>query len=475
MTRYLPFLKYFHWFKDDPKTCKNIFRLILGSAFQSALIIFLQIINIWIINHFLRDVNALNGAVLAFSVYNIMLFAIYSVNQGSNILIGQMQGVNNEAKIKELFRFKIMYSITVWAIAFIVIKSVGETNLLNLIAGTLVSNKDATVQLTLTDGGIILDWIMWSSLFYLFSLSIYSTLRVHHKIKMCVFGSLLAIVINVILVIALINGFNTGTDLGVRGLGIALLITRSAEFLLLVIYLAIIRPEWIKQWYIPFISKWTFQQGFKFSAFLLITDLTYPVFIVLQQALVARTGNLDLFTALNVVSTALELFFATLTGFYAAAPIYVGAYNSSGQILKSKENAEKIIIVAFIFITVLLLFAVTSFFWYAKLFRVLTPQAAHYTSWFILGSLIGGAIYAYALQMIIILRSRGYLITASLVEEPVNAAVSLPLLYILLNFSSIDYAYSMFMIPIIAGFFIFVVTYLSYRLYKWHKPIPINV
>ena len=472
------FLKWLHWLKDDKKTCKKMFVITFGSAIQSIFLVMLMLSSTFIIAHYLpKDHAALNGASIAISVFTLMLFMVYSANQGCNILIGQVKGVKDVNKVKELVRYKFILSaciITVWILIF---KLVGENRILSLVLGPLditgVHDPDFRAEI-LKNGTIFLNWLIWSIIPFIVSLIIYSTSRVHGHIKMCITGAIIALCINVVLALWLVGAFHDGTNLGIKGTGIAILVTRIIECFVLIVSVVISQPKWSPGLNFWTVSKWTIKKGLFFTGAIMVSDILFPVFLILQQAIVARAADRlndpNILTAVNAVTISSDLLFSILLGFYSVGPLFIGAKIAGGQITKSKENAEKMLIVAFLMILGSLIIGCTEFWWWAPSFN-LQGEAARYCSWFILGSVVGMAIYGWGLQMLILLRTRGYILTASICEEPVNMIVFLPFIYCFFRYTHVDPAITLCLAPIIAAIFLFTAAWIPYHKYKWYKPI----
>lgn len=97
----------------------------------------------------------------------------------------------------------------------------------------------------------------------------------------------------------------------------------------------------------------------------MVSDILFPVFLILQQAIVARAADRlndpNILTAVNAVTISSDLLFSILLGFYSVGPLFIGAKIAGGQITKSKENAEKMLIVAFLMILGSLIIGCTEF------------------------------------------------------------------------------------------------------------------
>lgn len=463
-------MKYLRWFKEDPKTCWNIVRIIGPSALQGFIISLASISDIFVISNFLKSNDALNGAAITIALLIFAAAIIFGTNQAGNIFIGRLRGDNRTQDIKKIVFYQMIFGFFGYLSLLALFFAIGERRILQVILGA-EGPKNGNINDILNQGVIFFRVVTWSVLPFAFSNVIYSVSRVYGHVWFSVLCSFITVFTNIVLSILLVGGMTHKINLGITGVGAATIISRFLELCILIGYLIWTKPEWIPNWQSCRINFKMLKKFMLSISVAWINIAVYPLFLIIQQGIVARVGDNELLAGVNSCNTAAELFFTTLLGFSAVSPLFIGKYIGAGKIQMSKDNAEKVLLVSWVLILSMMIIFFTAAFWWGHLFKSLDePQSQMYVRWFMMGLALGSTFYALGLQYFIIMKSRGYIILASLTEELLADTCYLIVMYLLLNVSGLSYQYSLFITPF-SYIVVFVIGFALFKFLKWHRPL----
>lgn len=165
----------------------------------------------------------LSASSLANQVFFIVSLAIGGIASGANVLVAQAWGKHDIQKIHRVlaytYRMALGLVLVVSALALIFPRPIMS-----------IFTTDAEV---ITQGTVYLKIIAWSYLFYGLTAVTTGVLRAVHTVKIAMFGSALAMVVNVFLNWVLIFGKLGAPKMGIAGAALATLIARICEFLLI--------------------------------------------------------------------------------------------------------------------------------------------------------------------------------------------------------------------------------------------------
>lgn len=464
-------MRYLIWLRKDPKTCKQILAIIGPVALQALIIAVPTFIDILIISTYIKNTSALNGAAIAGSLVSFAAVIITSVQQAGNIFIGRLYGRRMREEVKAVSFYRILISFLAYGFFIALIFIIGDQRLLQLILGfkysTTVNNN------IIQAGNTYFSYMVLANIPLVISLFIYTSSRVYGKVWFAVIITIIKESINIIFSILLVGGFTAVINLGVKGVALGTVISSCVEFLILCCYIYKTQPVWWPSWHSWRIHPELLKKFLLAVFFVWFNAVLYPIYLAVQQTVVAHIGNKNLLTAVNLTFQEVFLYFAVIGAFFAPPPTFVSKYLGAGDIKKSQENAEKVLLVGTFIILSLGLIFLSSHFWWGQLYGASkrnNKELQIYIQWFVLGMAMGSVLWALGMQLFIMLRIRGYIITTSIFNETINWFTFVPVLYCLLNFSGLPYQYSLFITP--WSYIIALTIYVClYKFLPWYRPL----
>lgn len=207
---------------------KNLLRSVLAIsvplALQSLLSLMVNLVDTIMVGR--QGTVALAGVAQANQVFFIVALTIPGIAAGASVLVSQAWGKGDLERIHKV----LAYAYRV-ALAFIII----------LMAFVLIFPKTVMRIYTpdpeaIESGASYLRIVAWSYIFYTITNITTGVLRSVRTVKICLYGSIVSVALNVIGNYMFIEGNWGCPAMGVAGAALATLIARIAEFLVIIIY-----------------------------------------------------------------------------------------------------------------------------------------------------------------------------------------------------------------------------------------------
>lgn len=463
----------------EPKIIGSIWVVMLPAFAQALLLSMANVLDLILIGSILPGSNRsmVNGTQGATYFVGFALFSITAFAVAGNVYYGQFLKTNNKRKIKETTNFKLLSSLMVFLLFLVIFYSVGQSRLLNL----LYSGSTTGFAQDRAYGAYYLKWLMLATAPVIITSPLYATLNADKKAWVPLCNTIWSVGLNALFVYLLISG--TGLHLGLKGVALGTLIARFIEIVTLCIYLAITRPGWLPSIKTG-ISKWSFKKMTLAGLMIWPSEALYPLFGLLSTKVgiwAAPYKGIELNDWLSIQSTTNvigSLAFSLTVGCYAAVPYFVGSHLGRNEFQTARDNSKRVIGASFLAIMIVTLFIICSAFWYPYVFyRKVFYQNNQINNFYVyiaqlsIWSLsITFIIYACAVQMFTIVRSGGYQIVVSLVDQLPWFCIYLPATYLLYRYCNqqtpiwyLQLAGAGFDIPELIG------AILLYYLLPWHK------
>lgn len=279
----------------------------------------------------------INGVYISSQVLFVCNLCMFGSVAGSGIFFAQYFGSNDEKHLKFVFKFKIIAALIIASILFIVL-----TFFIEPIAH-LFTDVETEIQVCKNYIGILKHSV------FPFALSnvLATSFREVKKTSIPMFGSALALGINVILNYILIFGHFGLPRLEIEGASIATLIARFIELFFLIVMTYVLKMNYIKG---------LFKKGEKLEKGLIpkLIKCSIPLFMneflwsfgqmVISIGLCSR-GE-DARSGLAIANTVNNLFYIGALSLGNAISIIIGNTLGAGEIEKAKIQARQLIMLA---------------------------------------------------------------------------------------------------------------------------------
>ncbi len=287
----------------------------------------------------LSGVSIVNQLV---NVYNLTIFGGLS---GASIFGAQFFGVGDWKGMRDTFRFRMLFSVLITALAIGVFLTFGEPLCL-----LFLENENNTAEAISSTLGYAMDYLhvaVWGLIPFLFSQVYVNLLRETGETVHPMIASVIAILTNLVLNYVLIYGKCGFPEMGVAGAALATVIARILEALYVVVF------THIKHVKFPYIEK-------AYRSLKIPSDLCRRIVItgtplmfnelLWSLGMTVISGNyafrgLDVVAATNIATTAWNLFSIIMMAMGSVVAIMVGQQLGAGNIEGAKDVDNKLIFV----------------------------------------------------------------------------------------------------------------------------------
>lgn len=280
------------------------------------------------------------------SVVNTLLFVfnlcIFGAVSGAGIFSAQYYGKGDNDGVRYSFRFKIICSVVICAAAIGLFLTSGS-DLISMYLEDDGSGLD--IALALSEGRRYLLTMLVGLLPFALVQSCAGTLRETGEAKLPMVASVIAVLVNLVLNYILIFGNFGAPKMGVMGAAIATVIARFVE--LIIVYVGAYRRKHefvflqgaFRSMYIPLRTVWEITcKGMP----LFVNEMLWASGMAMMRQLYSTRG-ISVVAALNISSTASDLFSVVFFSMGTAIAIILGQQLGANKIEEAKASAAKLI------------------------------------------------------------------------------------------------------------------------------------
>ncbi|OHD21109.1 MAG: hypothetical protein A2086_07950 [Spirochaetes bacterium GWD1_27_9] len=254
------------------------------------------------------------GVGLSNQIFFLLTFFVFGINSSASIFCSQYWGKKDLNSVNKIFKLSFLASFAFGFVFFIVSFMIPDFIL------RLYTNDKEVIN----TGMGYLRIVSISYLFTVITSNLVSILRSMEIVKSGMIVSIISLFINTGLNYIFIFGKFGFPALGVYGAGLATVIARSIELILLISLILIRKYPLklnIKQIFI--IDKELAKNFFKIALPVILSEIVWSVGITVYNAIYARIGT-EQIAAINMVSTIESLGFVLFIGISSAGGILIG-------------------------------------------------------------------------------------------------------------------------------------------------------
>ena len=423
------------------------------------------IIQTIIISAVLKNTEALAGGSVAITISEVVGLSTLAFHRATNIYYGQLtrQKNPNVEAMRETTTFKIVSAYGIVILAGVLVLSIGAHN---IIGASTNKNQDVVNY-----GAPYLNFVLLSWALNPFIYSFNYTLNPSGKAHVAMTTSFIGILCNLLFAFLLVSP-DIG-ELGIIGAPIGEAMSKFIQLSLIFAYIFYQKPLWrpkLKFWQI---RKWVWFNSLKTGILIWPAEVLYVIFLLILNTIIYNTmpneGAAITAAVIPILGSFFGLFHYTLaTGIRTVLPRYVSSYMGIDQAEQTKLNAQKVLGVVTGINIVFSLIILSAAWWYplaysGALKTDLSKEVAKYM-------LIGGAFYYFlhntAKAIMYTVRTGGYQLMWSIIDQFPYFAIYLPLIYVLLYYHVFTVSY-MFMIVLITTFLHFILCVVLYYKLDW--------
>ena len=378
------------------------------------------------------DADSIAGVAVSNQILFLFITVMIGGLAGPGIFVSQYFGAKDEEHLRQSFRFKIILALGVTVVAMIIYTIFGEQ-----IIRLVFDNEEVSEEIAVGHGLKYLNIIVLSLPLFAISQVIATTLREIGKVKIPLFSSITAVLINAILNYILIFGKLGFPALGVEGAAYATIISRIIEMSILVVMLVIKKYPFTRK----LISHFRIDRGLvnsitKKGTPLLLNELLWGLGSTLIMFSFALRGK-AVVAALSISSAASNLLFILFGALGMGIAIFVGKELGANRIDEAKDNAKKLLAFA-VFVAIILSALYSLVSPYIPLIYNVDDNIHHLATSFILVICCCMPIFTFNVGCFFILRSGGKTIYTMIFDSGFQILFSLPLAFILSKFFSLN-------------------------------------
>ena len=278
-------------------------------------------------------------SMAAVNITNHINFIFYvivnTVCQAGGIYIAQFNGANDSDGMKNAFSFKILFSLSITILYFLICQTFPE-----FLIGLLTSGNASQEEIVIIGSGY-LKLVSWTLFPAAISMSIATSYREIAKPKIPLLVSGIATVINTIGNWILIYGNLGAPRLEVTGAAYATIIARLFEAAVFIFYAAHSKAPFfagIKKLFD--VRKSLFIEIFSKSGMIFASELSWVASETLMIAMYNRRGGAEVVAGMAAGWTVANVFMLMLGGLWTASSVLVGSALGAGKLDEARNRAK---------------------------------------------------------------------------------------------------------------------------------------
>jgi len=297
--------------------------------------------------------HAIAGVTVTNQVVFIFTIVLFGIGGAAGIFIPQFKGIGNEAKMTEVFKISLIFSM-ILSIIFFFAMLIFPENVLRIFAQNPYDIAAAMDYLR---------FIKYTFLILPISLAIGNAYRLSGFVKIPMYLAFITVGINTVLNIGLINGNFGLPAMGVEGAALGTLLSRILEFIIYILLTKIIKsPVKIKILTLFTIEKSLFR-AFIQKGYGLVLNEFFWAFGVQALTVIYTMRLSENIAAMSIAQTFGKLVWVGMGGISVVFSIYLGDHLGRSEFNEAKTVARKLkIISSFTGITLGLIVFAISFF-----------------------------------------------------------------------------------------------------------------
>lgn len=364
--------------------------------------------------------QAIGSVSIVNQLYFIVILINFGVLSGAGVYTAQYFGSKNIEKLKQTFRFKVIASLTVVFLTFIILSFFGK-----FFIGLFTEN-----QAIITGGLDYLNIARFSMIPWAISVAISFTFREVGITKPLLKISLMTIVTNTVLNYLLIFGNFGFPKLGIEGAAIATLISRTLEaglFVLLVLKRGQAFNTKVKHIFKiePVVLKAIIMMAIPLMLNEILWSTGQTVFV---EAYSTRGDNA--LAAANITSVISQLVFVIFGGMSTAIAVMVGNTLGKNKLDKARDNANKLVFASIVLACVMGIILFILSFFIIDIYDVL-PETKQFATFNIRVNAIFIPIVSFNMAMYFTLRAGGDARSTFIMDSGYMWVVQVPIVFLL--------------------------------------------
>ena len=313
---------------------KTLFSIAIPSALQSIISFSVGIADTVMVGQ-LGD-EALAGVAVSNQVNAFLFSLLAGVTSGSSVLIAQYWGKRDSNTIRQIFSFVFLLCVGVGFLANVA-ALIFPYNVLRLMAGDNNALITAAIPYFTT--------VSFSYILFAATTSLAGMLRTVEVVMAVLFTSLSAAITSIFLNWVLIFGNLGFPAMGVRGAGIATVISRVIEFGVIAVYALCVQKKFRLRLTDLFrTKKYILKDYVKYGFPIALGDSQWAFVGVIKAAIIGHLGTF-MVSANAIADTIMSLGFITSGSLAAGACVVVGKAVGAGDYKKVREYSNTIQII----------------------------------------------------------------------------------------------------------------------------------
>lgn len=287
--------------------------------------------------------DPMSGVAIVNQLMFVFNLAIFGGLSGAGIFTAQYFGKGQHEGVRYTFRFKVITAVILLFLGYFTFLFFG---------GPLIEfflhegSETGNIELTRAYAREYLDVMLIGLIPFAISQVYSSTLRETGETVVPMIASIVAVIINLLLNLVLINGLLGFPALKVVGAAIATVISRFAEVIIIVLYTHIKHKKYVfiqKAYRSIYIPKHLCESIIKKGMPLMVNELLWASSVsVLLQCY--STRGLDAVAAVNIANTINNLFNVVFIALGCSISIIVGQMLGAGEMEKARDTDRKMIV-----------------------------------------------------------------------------------------------------------------------------------
>ncbi len=274
--------------------------------------------------------NAISGIYLGNQLQSLLQTVVLGVDGAMLVLCAQYWGKRDTASIKHLFVVALRIALLL-GLAFTIAAAVAPHQVLRLFT------KDEAV---IAEGVRYISYVRWSYLFFVISQLLTSAMRSVESVRIGMYASFVSLGTNVVLNYILIFGKLGAPQMGAAGAGLATLISRCFEMLVVLIYVfAIDKKLRLRPSDLLHTNSVLTRDFARHGAPVIAGQIVWGLNTTIQSAIIGSIGAAAT-SAVSIYSMCMQMLFVVMAAMGNAVGLTTGKLVGSGEVERVKTHAR---------------------------------------------------------------------------------------------------------------------------------------